>query len=202
MARYLIADQLGSFVVGDTPVLTVELVDESGTPVSLDGATGVTALLDGDAVTASISGDEIVVTIESALTEGVRWLSLTVASETEQVGADPAPLVVEAPNGWHSLASARAEWRDAPELDVQLYAVLEVAREQCVEYGPVRADGESIPFTWRQAQIMQARNVWNSAKTDPATSGLGGEDFVIRPFPMDQTIRLILRPKRAIGAIG
>jgi hypothetical protein len=207
MARYQIADQLGSFRVGDTPgTITVELVDEEGTPVSLDGVTGATATLDGTTVTATVEADTIEVTLPTLTASGVQYLNLTVTVTGGSAQVDPAPLVVEASDGWHSLASARAEWRDAPDLDVQLYTVLAVAQAQCIEYGPALVDDAGdptpVPFTWRQAQIMQARNLWNTAKTDPTTGGFGGEGFVIRPYPMDQAIRYILRPRRALGAIA
>jgi hypothetical protein len=46
------------------------------------------------------------------------------------------PIVVESVNGWHSLASARAQWADAPTEDNLLYSLLETARIQCTEYAP------------------------------------------------------------------
>lgn len=207
MSRYQIADQLGSFRVGDTPgTITLELVDEESTPVSLEGVTGATATLEGTAVTTAVDGDAIKVTLPELTEAGVQYLSVTVIVTATSVQVDPAPLVVEVSDGWHTLASARAEWRDAPSLDVQLYTVLAVAQAQCIEYGPALVDAAGdatpVPLTWRQAQIMQARNVWNAAKVNPTSGEIGGEDYGIRPYPMDQAIRYILRPRRAIGAIA
>lgn len=206
MARYQIADELGSFRVGDIPGDVSFEIQSDGQPVTLAGITGVTAKLAGVAVTAVIVADTVKVTLPALATSGVSYLEVTFTAPGTTVQVDPAPLVVESTDGWHSLGTARAEWRDAPDRDVHLYVVLEVAKGQCIEYGPALVDALGaalpVPFTWRQAQLMQARNVWNAAKSDPATGGIGGEDFIIRPYPMDQTIRYILRPKRAIGAIA
>lgn len=203
MAKYQIAEPLGSFRVGDVPGTIAVEIESDGTPVSLSAVTAVTADLSGAAVTATVVGDTVEVVLPSLTGSGVSYLTLTLTAGSTVVQVDPAAIVVEETDGWHSLATARAEWRDAPSLDVQLHTVLEVAKAQCLAYGPevVDAVGNAVPvpFTWRQAQLMQARNVWNSAKTDPSSGGIGGEDFVIRPYPMDQTIRYILRPKLAIG---
>jgi hypothetical protein len=209
MARYQIAEQLGSYRVGDTPGDVSFGIESDGEPVTLDAVTDVAAEFAGATVAATFdtTAETVTVTLPALASAGVQYLELTFTvglGLTVQV--DPAALVTEESDGWHSLGTARGEWRDAPALDVQLYTVLEVAKAQCLEYGPDLVDGTGlalpVPFTWRQAQIMQARNVWNAAKTDPASGGIGGDDFIIRPYPMDQTIRYILRPKRAIGAIA
>lgn len=106
-------------------------------------------------------------------------------------------LVVEAADGWHSLDSARDEWRDAPLDDPALFAVLDSARDQCGAFAPLV---DVVPARYRQAQLMQARALWNSGAV-AQNDQLGGGDLTVTVFPMDWTVKNLLRPKRAIGAI-
>jgi hypothetical protein len=207
---FKLAEPLGSHRVDDNPApVVLELAAVDGAPVALDGITAAAAELVSPAGVSTPLGavvDTIADTITvdfgaTILNAGGIWsLELTVTGATSTVRVEPAPLVVEAGDGWHTLASARARWADAPKLDAELFELLETAKTQCVEYAPALPAGVLVPIPWRQAQKMQARNIWNAAKTDPASGGIGGEDFIIRPYPMDQTIRYMLRPKRAIGA--
>lgn len=213
MARYRIAGQLGALRAGDIPgalVLELEAVDD-GAPVALDGITGAAAELVDPAGTVAayaaavdVAADTITVSLPNALTEPGLWaLELTVSTATSAVHVEPAALVVEAVrDGWHTLASARGQWADAPRSDVALHTFLAGAREQCLDYGPPLEAGARPPLAWQQAQLMQARNCWNAAKTDPASGGIGGDELVFRPYPMDATIRYLIRPRRAVGAIA
>lgn len=208
MARYRIAAPLESYRAGDKPgPVRVELATLDGTLVSLEGITGATAALVSPAgvettPAAALDGDGITVTLDAELDDaGVYELELTVTGPASSVAVEPAPLVVEGRrDGWHTLASARTEWSDAPRRDLTLYTYLLGARTQCLDYAPELEAGARPPIEWRQAQLMQARNCWNAAKTDPTSGGIGPDELMFRPYPMDQTVRLLLRPKRAIGA--
>ena len=111
---------------------------------------------------------------------------------------------------WHTPASAREHWADAPgypedEADV-LVELLEVAREQVEAYAPalpLPAEGEAleIPATYRYAQLMQARNIWNASTVSPG-GDLGEGDFTITVHPLDWTVKQMLRPKRAVPVVG
>lgn len=113
------------------------------------------------------------------------------------------PLVVQDDGaGWHNLDSIRAEWPDAEAIpDWSLFALLEVARDQCVAFAPALADDAPVPTRYREAQRIQARNVWNAARVAPDGT-VGQDDFIIRPFPLDWHVKAILRPKRGIPVIG
>lgn len=111
--------------------------------------------------------------------------------------ADPLPFIVQEEGGWHTLASARSEWTNALE-DVQLFNLLDIAREQCLAYAPALSTPN---IRLRQAQLMQARNLLNAAKSDPAQSN-DGDLFVIRPYPLDNFVKQLLRPKRAVPVIA
>lgn len=110
---------------------------------------------------------------------------------------DAVPLVVHADDGWHTLPSARDEWRDAARIaDRRLWVLLDIARTQVTDYAPALADGQLPPIAYREAQLMQARNLWNASRVDPS-GGEGEGSFALTPFPLDWTIKQLLRPKRA-----
>jgi hypothetical protein len=119
-----------------------------------------------------------------------------------QLRLDPVPVVVEERTGWHSLASARAQWDGAPYEDAELFELLEVAKDQCEEFAP-NAETRTWPpagvvtANYRKAQLLQARNLWNSSLKDENDS-IGGDGFSSRVFPMDWTVKNLLRPKRAV----
>jgi hypothetical protein len=104
---------------------------------------------------------------------------------------------------WMDLEEVRDRWRDAPANDEYLQEVLDVAQGQVLDYGPqvtadlIAADPTAVPKNYRLAALTQARNVWNAVKSDPSTQGIGDEGFIIRPFPMDWTVKNMVRPLRA-----
>lgn len=104
---------------------------------------------------------------------------------------------------WMDLEEVRERWRDAPANDEYLQEVLDVAQGQVLDYGPattadlIDADPNAVPTNYRLAALTQARNIWNAVKTDPANQGIGDEGFIIRPFPMDWTVKNMIRPLRA-----
>lgn len=107
----------------------------------------------------------------------------------------PIPVVVESADGWVSLENARSEWADAPLDDDLLYVLLRVARTEVIQFAPALTETDPIPMNFRQAQLMHAVNRWNARAVDPAGGGIGGEGFVLRPFPLDWAVKQVLRPK-------
>lgn len=102
---------------------------------------------------------------------------------------------------WHDPDSAQAEWPDAPLDDAIIAELLDVARAEVIAYAPVLADPSAVPATYRVAQLMQARAIWNSQNANPAGE-LGGEGFAIRFYPLDGHIRQLLRPRRAVPKVA
>ncbi|NYD65988.1 hypothetical protein [Agromyces atrinae] len=213
-----------SYIEGDTPdsivIELADLTDETVTAASLR--------VGSSTHNGTIAGGDVTFSLPALTKLGVirSTIRLTRPGGSSFSVAGPS-FVVEpsVPSGWHTLASARDEWRDAPSEhetggDVLLYTVLETARVQCAEFGPSLAVDEAptlpglgtlsgadtlpsagtlaVPEHFRQAQLMQARNIWNASRTDPASGGIGNDGFVIRPFPMDWVVKGILRPKRGI----
>lgn len=90
-----------------------------------------------------------------------------------------------------------------PMCDVEdpdaLAKLLEAARIQCEAFAPALADTDVAPENYRLAQGFQARALYRSAI---AGSGdrIGGDGLAVTVFPMDWTVKNLLRPKR-IGRV-
>ncbi|MGB3375925.1 MAG: hypothetical protein WBA87_12415 [Microbacterium sp.] len=55
------------------------------------------------------------------------------------------------------------------------------------------AEGDAVPARYVYAQLQQARNLWNSGRTT-GEGDVGPDGFVFRPYPLDKTIKQIIRP--------
>lgn len=113
------------------------------------------------------------------------------------VTLESVSIVIQADDGWQSLESARAVWKEAPVDDGYLYQLLEVARIQCVEFAPAFVGG--APSNYAQAQLLQARAVWASGNVSQGDQ-FGGDSLSVTVFPMDWTVKNLLRPTRAVRA--
>jgi hypothetical protein len=202
----------GPWAADDTIVgpAHVTYLDEDGDPADLSGTILSNGRLTDPAglhaeAPASLSG-AILSAIDYQLPgapfliAGVWQLDVQLQVDGNLFRTAPATFVVEAGDGWATIAAARAGWRDAPAADATLWRLLDVARQQVIEWAP--ADAFAVPGSRPAAhlvtaQLTQARNVWNAVKTDPASQGIGDEGFVIRPFPMDWTVKNMIRPPRA-----
>lgn len=123
----------------------------------------------------------------------------------------------EVPATWHTLDSARDEWNDAPADDNRLSVLLTVAYQAVAIYAPkfTAEDGTvslgyedpitgvitpvtdtTVPVNYREAQLMQARNHWNSVKVDPSNGAIGDDTFIMKPFPLDWVVKQTIRPQR------
>lgn len=116
---------------------------------------------------------------------------------------------------WHDIESARSQWDDAPLDDDQLTELLEVAKVAVLAYAPaldagsyvvdddgyiVMVDADTVPASYRYAQLMQARNVWNSSQASPG-GDLDGSSYGISTFPLDWQVKQILRPRSVFGGV-
>lgn len=195
--------------VGDQPTgaFDAEFVDDRG-----DVADVPADALTGELLTAGSAPDRHPVAIErsSDPTEPVTivWpdidpltvpgvLRIIVRGNGIRLGA--LRLVVEDwASGWLTIEDVRSRtsWADAPDDDVTLWEVLEAARVACVNWAPALAEGKLPPANYLVAQLMQARSVWNSVKSGPGDQ-IGADGLTVRVFPLDQTVKAQLRPKRA-----
>ncbi|MFT4232281.1 MAG: hypothetical protein QM606_05835 [Leucobacter sp.] len=99
----------------------------------------------------------------------------------------PIRFVVEEESGWVSLDAAREEWKDAPASDPALWSILESAKLSCLRHGPRLSDPTQPPANFTQAQLMQARSIWNAHQAGPGDT-IGPDGFVVRVYPIDQNI--------------
>lgn len=150
----------------------------------------------------TVAGGAIEVALNGLTFNGPgQWsLQLVLSGPGVKQSLTPVPFIVqEAADGWLTLGQIRSEWRDAPDSDAALYRVLEVTKDQILAFA---GDPEfSVPANYVQAQRMQARNIWNAAKTDPS-GNLGDGQYAVRPYPMDKFIRQILRPMSGAVVVG
>lgn len=103
---------------------------------------------------------------------------------------------------WHTKVTLRAVWSNAPASDTLLDELLDVAKHQVLEFAPTLAAEAPIPTQYRYAQYMQAMALWNAQKAGPTDDAIGGESYQVRVYPMDATIRRILRPTVGVPRLG
>lgn len=108
---------------------------------------------------------------------------------------------------WYSLEEAREAWAGAPMDDYVLLGLLDASKEAVLAYAPERyspSDEDPDPDITegiRQAHLLQARNIWNAVRVDPAGQ-YGTETFQVAAFPLDWQVKQLIRPKRAIPVVG
>ena len=206
-----------SYFVGDVPAedLVIEPA-RNGDPIDLEPFNTVTATLRDD-TGAIVEGSGLLATLDAAMvivewpadspftTSGVYYLGLVLENLTTHVRerVAPIPLVVdEEDDGWLTLDAARDGWPDAPAADLLLFEALWTAKQQVIAYAPKLDEGQRPPLNYKTGQKMQARNIWNASKVDPASGGMGEDSFVIRPFPLDWMVKQQLRPADAVPRVG
>lgn len=208
-----------AYYVGDIP--SEDIVIEparDGEPIDLtpfiEDDTEVTvrdfagALVDADFfVTFDSDGDIPLVILEWPGTTvfeaaGLFTLGVTLVGPAARERLLPVYMVAQEEDGWHTVDSARMEWPDAPADDARAFQILELAKQQCLEYAGALEEGQRPPVNYRHGQLMQARNLLNAGMVDPQDGSVGSESFVLRPFPLDWTVKQMLRPHSAIPVVG
>lgn len=91
-------------------------------------------------------------------------------------------------------AAVRPYWRTADEVDPDTLAVaLAAAAHQCEQFAPPVPADDALPHAWLLAQAMQARALTASGNVGPRDQ-YGAEDLTVHVFPMDWTVKALLRP--------
>ena len=105
---------------------------------------------------------------------------------------------------WYTLEEAQADWADAAQMtDAQLASLLGASKDAVIAYAPaVDEPLTDIPAGYREAQLMQARNVWNSQKASPSAGEFDNGSYGLSSFPLDWQVRQLIRPKRGMPVIG
>lgn len=105
--------------------------------------------------------------------------------------------------GWVWTEDVRAQWADAPLDDQDLADLLSAAYEQCAAFAPVLTAEQiaSPPANYKLAQVMQARALYRSLKAGSGDT-MGDDGMTVTVFPMDWTVKNLLRPKRGLPRVG
>ena len=192
---------IGPYWTGDNPAspITLDLYSEedfsayTSATVSVVDPEGVTTQTIGPV---PVEDEEVTFTFPAGSfpTAGLYNLDVLLLGDG-MVTLPPQPVVVQEHDGWHTLESTRNEWHDAPADDAQLYVFLESSKEQCLAYAPALVGRPSHSF--RQAQLLQARALWQAVKTNP-DGQLDANGFQVQVYPLDRNIRALLRPRRGV----
>ena len=203
---------LGSLWLGDVPTspTRADFIDEVGTPVQISDFSSWSAYMLSPTMevlgtlTGSEHGQHLEFTWPTTTileASGVHTIVVTFFDSLGvEVQCEPFKFVVQELNGWLSLEMARAQWADAPLDDVFLAQILDAAKLQCLAYAPALAVGALVPVNYLHAQLMQARALYQSVIANQQDN-VGVDGFQVRVFPLDFTIRALLRPKRAVGGM-
>lgn len=203
---------LGALWIGDVPVspTRADFVDEAGNTVQISGYASWTAMMYSPTNTllGTLTGSghgqhlEFIWPEETILTaEGIHTIIIKFFdTDGVVIQCEPWKFVVQKRASWLSLEQARAQWADAPLDDIFLFQILDSAKVQCIEYAPALAANAVIPLNYLQAQVMQARALYQSVIANQ-NDNVGIEGFAVRVFPLDFTIRALLRPKKAIAGM-
>lgn len=105
--------------------------------------------------------------------------------------------------GWVDTETVQDQWaQDTPDEDT-LIELLQAAYAQCLAFAPT--PDPLLPFTppanYRMAQVMQAKALYRSMNAG-SNDGIGPEGLSVTVFPMDWTVKALLRPKRAVPVMG
>lgn len=96
--------------------------------------------------------------------------------------------------GTEDLATVRAYWPTVDEVDPdELVTLLASAQVQCETFAPALAVDADVPVNYLKAQAFQARALYRSTVVG---SGDQGGEFTVTVFPMDWTVKNLLRPRR------
>lgn len=204
------------YTVGDTPAAPLLVLPaRDGDPVDLtlyDDAAASLSFPDGTAVPADavLAGEDdpdgphvaiTLPTLDQAGLVAVRViLSRTVPAGRASESFELEPVPVQPVDAWHTIQSAKAQWDGAKHLDdVRLYVLLRTAADECATYAPKATAVR--PVAAREAQLLHARNRNAAARIDPASGDAGVDGYSVGPFPLDWTVKQLLRPKRRFGGI-
>lgn len=102
-------------------------------------------------------------------------------------------------NGWldtGNITEVRGYWPGVDEVDLdELALLLASAQVQCAAFAPDLGDDVTVPANYRHAQVLQARALYRAGMAGSNDQiGLDGQSVTV--FPMDWTVKSLLRPKK------
>ncbi|MGV8965337.1 MAG: hypothetical protein ACOH2F_03575 [Cellulomonas sp.] len=105
--------------------------------------------------------------------------------------------------GWLTSAEVRDEpyWATCDvDTDTALDKLLASARSQCEAFAPALVAGADVPEAYRLAQAFQTRGLYRSSIAGSG-DGIGSDGMTVTVFPMDWTVKNLLRPKRGVPVL-
>lgn len=108
------------------------------------------------------------------------------------------------------LAQVEQFWPTVAEVDpAALPSLLASARVQCEAFAPslttTLEDGSTVtaepPVNYLQAQALQARALYRAGVAGSGDT-IGPDGLTVTVYPMDWTVKNLLRPRRAVPAIA
>jgi len=97
--------------------------------------------------------------------------------------------------GWlETTDSLVANWLDAPDSD-ELFVLLSSAYAQCLAFAPELAVGAVVPENYKLAQFFQTKALLRSQLAGSGDQ-IGADGMSVTVFPMDWTVKNLLRPKK------
>lgn len=115
----------------------------------------------------------------------------------------PIPLHPGAGVGWIlDPADARLEvlWAGAVDYGQDLAFPLYVAAIQCERFAPTLAEGATVPENYVAAQVLQTRALVRAGIVGDGDRA--GAEETVTVFPMDWTVKALLRPRRGRPYFG
>lgn len=91
-------------------------------------------------------------------------------------------------------------WPGAEDYFSEIYFPLECAKIQCAMFAPPLAEGAPIPDNYIAAQVLQCRALIRAGIVGDADRAGLGETVAV--FPMDWTVKNLLRPRRGKPYFG
>lgn len=103
--------------------------------------------------------------------------------------------------GWVDYDPTKELWADSILAgEDKVRELLENAFESCVIYAPKLPDGAPVPQRYKDAQVLQARAIWQMQRQGPGDQ-FGADGISIAIYPLDARIRQMLRPKQVLGGM-
>lgn len=103
--------------------------------------------------------------------------------------------------GWVDYDPAKELWPDAITAgEDKVRDLLQNAYETCSTYAPALPAGAAVPQRYKDAQVLQARAIWQMQRQGPGDQ-FGADGISIAVYPLDARIRQMLRPKRPFGGV-
>jgi hypothetical protein len=86
-------------------------------------------------------------------------------------------------------------WPDAEDIDPAVYTlIMNAAHELCASYAPFQSVSVPISDSWKLAEILQARDIWNQMSAGNRQE-IDASGFVLQVTRLNYLAQDLIRPK-------